>query len=351
MTPSTKLRVVVATPLSEENCRLIEQREPRVDLIRDHSLNPSMRYPADFAGDPQFRRSDTQQRQFEAMVDSADALFGIPDLQPKALTRTVKANPRLRWVHTMAAGGGSQVKAAGLSYADLDRVAFTTSTGVHGGPLAEFAVFGVLAGAKDLPRLMAHQRERHWGDRWAMRQVSEMTVLVLGLGGIGSQVARKLSSLGAQVIGTSRHNNPVEHVDRVVRVEEVASVLPEVDAVVVTLPGTAATEGLLDEEFFLRIRPGSTLVSVGRGSVIDEDALLAALEDGRVSFAALDVFAQEPLPQTSPLWRHPSVLVSPHTAALNAAEERLIAQLFARNASRLLDGEPLLNRVDTVDFY
>ena len=107
MTPSTKLRVVVATPLSEENCRLIEQREPRVDLIRDHSLNPPMRYPADFAGDPQFRRSDTQQRQFEAMVDSADALFGIPDLQPKALTRTVKANPRLRWVHTMAAGEAS----------------------------------------------------------------------------------------------------------------------------------------------------------------------------------------------------------------------------------------------------
>ena len=204
------------------------------------------------------------------------------------------------------------MKAAGLSNAELDRVAFTTSAGVHGGPLAEFAVFGVLAGAKDLPRLMAHQRERHWGDRWAMRQVSEMTVLVLGLGGIGSQVARKLSSLGAQVIGTSRHNNPVEHVDRVVRVEEVASVLPDVDAVVVTLPGTEATEGLLDDEFFSRVRPGSTLVSVGRGSVIDEDALLAALEDGRVSFAALDVFAQEPLPQTSPLWRHPSVLVSPH---------------------------------------
>ena len=92
------------------------------------------------------------------------------------------------------------------------------------------------------------------------------------------------------------------------------------------------------------------MVSVGRGSVIDEDALLAALEDGRVSFAALDVFAQEPLPQTSPLWRHPSVLVA-RTAALNAAEERLIAELFARNASRFLDGQPLHNCVDTVHFY
>ena len=103
----------------------------------------------------------------------------------------------------MAAGGGGQVKAAGPTPDQLSRIIFTTSAGVHGGPLAEFAVFGVFAGAKDLPRLLAQQNDA-WNGRWEMRQISEMTVLVVGLGGIGAEVARRLSALGATMIGTSR---------------------------------------------------------------------------------------------------------------------------------------------------
>jgi phosphoglycerate dehydrogenase-like enzyme len=346
-----RLRVVVATPLAEPLCRLIEKSEPRIELIRDQSLYPPMRHPADFAGDPEFSRSPAQQRAFEELLDSADALYGIPDVDPAALKRTADANPGLRWVHTMAAGGGAAVKAAGLSPAQLRRITFSTSAGVHGGPLAEFAVFGVLAGAKDLPRLLGQQRDHTWSGRWEMRQVSEMTVLVVGLGGIGAEVARRLSALGATVVGTSRHQRPVDHVDRLIRTDQIAELVPDVDAIVLTLPGTAATEGLIGPAVLAAVKPGTTLVNVGRGTVVDEDALLVALRDGRIGFAALDVFATEPLPAGSPLWDEPGVLVSPHTAALNAAEERLIAELFVANASRLLDGDELKNAVDTVDFY
>jgi phosphoglycerate dehydrogenase-like enzyme len=285
------------------------------------------------------------------MLDSADALYGIPDVDPAALKRTADANPDLRWVHTMAAGGGGQVKAAGLDPAQLQRIVFSTSAGVHGGPLAEFAVFGVLAGAKDLSRLLAQQRDHTWSGRWQMRQVAEMTVLVVGLGGIGAEVARRLSGLGATVVGTSRHHRPVDHVDRLIRTDQIAATVPDVDAIVLTLPGTAATERLIGAAVLAAVKPGTILVNVGRGTVVDEDALLAALRDGRIGFAALDVFAAEPLPADSPLWDEPNVLVSPHTAALNAAEDRLIAELFAANASRLLNGEQLRNVVDTVDFY
>jgi phosphoglycerate dehydrogenase-like enzyme len=118
-----------------------------------------------------------------------------------------------------------------------------------------------------------------------------------------------------------------------------------------TLPGTSATEHLLDSRFFDALRPGASVVNVGRGTVIDEAALIGALDSGQVGFAALDVFETEPLPADSPLWAHDNVLVSPHTAALNAAEDRLIAELFAANATRLLDGKSLLNRVNTVEFY
>ncbi len=346
-----RLRAVVASPLPEQLCVLIEQQEPRIELVRDHGLLPPMRRPGDHGGDPDFERTPEQQARFDELVDSAEALYGIPDENPQALARTAAANPSLRWVQTTAAGGGAAVKAAQLSAADLDRVAFSTSAGVHGGPLAEFAVFGVLAGAKDLPRLQRRQREHSWPDRFIMRQVSEMTVLVVGLGGIGREVAAKFDALGATVVGSRRSDGPVEHVHRLVRTDRLAEVVNEVDAIVITLPGTAATEKLIDADVLAAVKPGTVLVNVGRGTVIDEDALLPALTDGRISLAVLDVFATEPLPADSPLWELENVIVSPHTAALNEAEDRRIAELFAAQATRLIDGEELVNRVDTVDFY
>ncbi|MDJ1113359.1 D-2-hydroxyacid dehydrogenase [Microbacterium dauci] len=348
---SDRLRVVAAVPLREDLCALIERLEPRVEVVRDHDLVAPMRGPADWSGDPAFTRTPAKQAAFEAMVDSADALFGIPDVDPEALARTVAANPTLRWVMTTAAGGGAQVKAAGLDRTDLDRIVFTTSAGVHGGTLAEFAVFGVMAGAKGLARLRRDQDERHWPERWEMRQLDEMTVLVVGLGGIGAECARRFSALGAQVWGTTRSGAPVPGVDRLVPLDELAAAVAEVDAVVVTLPGTEQTHHLIDAEIFANARPGLILASVGRGTVIDESALLTALEDGTVAFAAMDVFEVEPLPQDSPLWTHPRVLVSPHTAALSGREEERIARRFAADATRLLDGGEMHAVVDTVEFY
>lgn len=349
--PTASLRVVAAVPLREDLCRLIEEIEPRVEVVRDHSLVRPMRGPADWSGDPGRTRSSEEQAAFDALVDSADALFGIPDVDPAALARTVAANPRLRWVMTTAAGGGSQIKGAGLSRDALDRIVFTTSAGVHGGTLAEFAVFGVLAGAKNLPRLQADQREAAWPERWEMRQLDEMTVLVIGLGGIGAECARRFSALGARVWGTTRSGEPVDGVDRLIPLDELDAAVADVDAIVVTLPGTEQTHHLVGGSVFANVKPGVIVASVGRGTVVDETALLGALDDGRVAFAALDVFEVEPLPASSPLWSHPHVLVSPHTAALNGKEEERIARRFAADATRFLDGRALHSVVDTVEFY
>src|SRR5699024_1004611 len=214
----------------------------------------------------------------------------------------------------------------------LARVTVTTSAGVHGGPLAEFALFGLLAGAKQLPRLQELQERHEWPERWPMGQLAGSTVLILGLGGIGATLARALRGLGARVIGSNRSGRPVDGGDALVRLDELNTVLPRVDAIVSTLPGTHARAVLRDAEAFAR------LADVGRGTVIDESALWDALESGKVAFAALGVFATGPLPPTSPLWEHPRVLVSPHTAALTLTEEQRIAELFARNATAILDG-------------
>lgn len=346
-----RLRVAVVTPLGEEFCALVEGLEPRVEMVRDQQLLPPVRYPADHNGDPSFRRTPEQQQRFEEMIDGADALYGLPDEDPAALRRAVDANKGLRWVHTMAAGGGAQIKAAELDAEQLERIEFTTSAGVHAAPLAEFALFGLLAGAKNLPRLRSDQAAHRWPDRWLMGQLREQTVLVVGLGGIGAEVARLLSAMGTRVIGTSRRGAAVDGVVEVVHPDDLVEVVARVDGIVVTLPGTAATEKLVSAEVLAAVRRGATLVNVGRGTVIDEDALAVALREGRIGFAALDVVAQEPLDPASPLWELPNVLISPHNATLTPAEERRIAELFAENATRLLDGRDLRNPVDTVEFY
>lgn len=285
------------------------------------------------------------------MLDSAEALFGVPDNSGKALARAVAANPRLRWVHTMPAGGGQQVKSARLSPDELARVTFTTSAGIHAESLSEFAVFGVFAGAKRLGRLLELQGREQWGESFRMGTVRDSTVLVVGLGGIGRATAVKLAALGARVVGVHRREVEAPGVDSVVTVDRFAEVAAEADAIVLCLPGTDATRGMLSAEVIAAAKPGVTIVNVGRGSTVDEPALLAALHAGHVGAAVLDVASVEPLPSGHPLWSAPNVVLSPHTAAETAGDRRAITELVADNARRLLDGEPLLNVVDTVEFY
>ena len=351
MTGKTQLRVAVATPLTAELAGEIVQREPRIELIFEPDLLPEARYPGDHVGDPDFNRSAADSARFHAILDSADALYGVPDEKPAELRRTADANPRLRWVHTMPAGGGGQLRAAQLSFDQLQRIIVSTSAGVHAEPLAEFAIFGLLSGAKSLTRLSALKGRREWPDRWTMPLLSEQRVLVVGLGNIGKAVARKAHALGASVSGVSRRPRDIPEVGEVFIPEELPDRVGEFDAIVVTLPGTDKTRHLLGESVLSRVRPGSTIVNVGRGSVIDEKALTRALDEGRIGLAALDVFEHEPLDRESPLWSHPAALISPHTAGLTHAEDILIARLFAENATRLLDGRELRNRVNTDEFY
>lgn len=344
------MRVVIGVDLPEPLCQRIAEADPRVEVVYDHALYHPRRYPADWPGDPDHARTPAQQQRFEEMIDSADVLFSIPDVSPAQLRRTAAANPHLAWVSTMAAGGGAQLKAAGLTAEQLERITVTTSAGVHGRPLAEFALLGVLAGAKTLPRLLAQQRDHQWTERWQMRHLDQLTVLVVGLGGIGRACAQLFRSLGMRVLGTTRSGASVDGVDELVPISEVRAAAARADALVVTLPGTDLTTGLIGREVLGALPTGATVVNVGRGSVIDEPALIDALQDGRIGFAALDVFATEPLPPDSPLWDHPRVLISPHTAGLDAREEERITDQFIANLHRFLAGEDLVNRVSTTDF-
>ncbi len=340
------VKVAIAVPLQPELIEPIEAVDSRIEVAYEPDLLPPARFPNDHRGVDGFRRTTEDERRWWDMLGTAEVLFGIPGDSPEGLSRAMRACPGLRWVQATVAGAGEQVGGAELTAGELDRVIVTSAAGVHAGPLAEFALFGLLAFAKGLPRLLADQRAHRW-NHYAMDELSGRTVVIVGLGQIGGEVARLAAAFGMRVIGLNRTGaGHYPHVDELVSIDALGDRLSEADAIVISLPLTDATRGLIDAAAIARIKPGATLVNIGRGAVVDEPALIAALRVGRLGGAALDVFANEPLDADSALWDLPNVLVSPHTAALSLRENERIVALFAENLRRYVRGDDLLNRVD-----
>jgi len=351
VTSSRALTVAIATPIDPELVEPIRAVDGGIEVRYEPDLLPPVRYPGDHQGVEAFTRDADAERRWQELLDSAEVLLGLPGDSPAGLGAVLRSNPGLRWVQGTAAGTGEQVKAAGLTEKELERVMITSASGVHVGPLAEFCLMGLLHFTKDLPRLRADQRAHHW-DHYPVAELRGGTLLVLGLGAIGTEVARLAKAFGMHTIGVNRRGvSDSPHVDEVYSSDRLHEVLGRAGALVVTLPLTDETQGMLDAEALQRIQPGAILVNAGRGGVIDEPALAQALREGRLKGAALEVFATEPLPTDSPLWDLPNVLISPHTAALSARENERIDELFCENLRRYLRGDQLLSRVDTKLFY
>lgn len=351
-TMTTKTTVAIAVPLEAELVERIRAVDPSVTVLYEPELLPPERFPADHSGDPDFRRTPEQEERYWDMLNQAQVLYGFPNESPAGLARIAGSNAHLEWIHAMAAGAGGAVKASGLDAGTLQKIMVTTSAGVHALPLAEFAALGILNGFKRSAELAQDQAARNWPElRTPTRLVNGSHLVVTGLGEIGLETARIARALGMTVSGTKRTVEPLEGIQDVTDNDGLAGLLATADAVVNTLPGTPATEKLFSREVFAAMKPGTVFVNVGRGTVVDEEALLEALGNGQVSYACLDVFAVEPLPQDSPLWNHAKVMVSPHTSALSAAENRLIAERFCSNLRTYLDGGELPHVVDTVHFY
>lgn len=345
------VKVAIAGPLQAELVDSIRRVDPRVEVAYEPDLLPPTRYPNDHRGVEDFWRTPADERRWWGIIEAAEVLFGIPGDSPEGLAQAVRGSGRLRWVQATAAGAGEQVSSAQLSRAELERVIVTSAAGVHAGPLAEFALLGLLAFAKGLPRMLTDQRERSWG-QYPVDELSGRTVLIVGLGQIGAEVARLAAAFGMRVVGLNRSGGGEwAHVDEVARIDALGQFLPEADAIVISLPLTDETAGLLDAEAIARIKPGAIFVNVGRGGVVDEAALVEALRAEKLAGAALDVFVHEPLPPESPLWGLSNVLLSPHTAGLSLRENERIVSLFLENLRRYLHGEGLLNRVDPELLY
>jgi phosphoglycerate dehydrogenase-like enzyme len=288
-------------------------------------------------------RFATTLAEFAAALPEADGAVTGFGLTPELLASA----SRLRWLQSMGAG------VEGLLTPEIVRshLIVTATKGPMGVLMAEHVVAMMLALARDFPRFFQDQRDRHWrgypSERGPLLEVVGKTMLVLGLGAVGGEVAR-MCKLGFQmrVLGLARRERSSPHVDRFVERDHLHAALAEADFVALCLPNTPSTRGILDVAALAALKPSAYVINVARAQLVDEAALIAALQGGRLAGAGLDAFAVEPLPAASPLWSLPNVVITPHTSAITDRLGDHFVDFWRENIRRFAAGERLPGLVD-----
>jgi phosphoglycerate dehydrogenase-like enzyme len=286
----------------------------------------------------------TKKRDDDRALDGADVLIGW-SLSPEQL----RAAKSLRWIYSITAAVDQ------FFYPELisSDIALTNAGSVHGPVVAEHAIAMLLALAKRLPSATSYQQRRKWAmeaiwnERPRPREVRAATVVVVGLGSIGAEVASMAAALKMYVIGVREHpDRGAAGSHEVVSYDSLDGAIARADFVVLAAPLTPRTRHLIDARRLQLFKPIAFLINVSRGSLVDEAALVKALRERRLAGVALDVFEQEPLSRWSPLWKMPQVLITPHTAFLTENVWQRHYEVFAGNLKRYLAGQPLQGVID-----
>jgi phosphoglycerate dehydrogenase-like enzyme len=336
----TQYNLFITSPIGPEYVEQIRAVDPEhVTVFYEPEIYPPTQYVADHHGPSDFRRTAEQDAVLLARLAEADFLFDFPSHLPEGAS-VLDLAPKLKWVQTTSAGVGQQVVRMGLQESDL---IITTSSGVHARPLAEFVFLALLSHVKELSRLQRDQRAHVW-QRFCGDELDGKTMAIVGPGKIGVQVAQIARCFNMRVSVMGRRGGPERAqelgVDEVYTRDQLHQMLGAADAVVLSCPHTPETEGLIDRAAINAMKPGAMFVNIARGQVVDEAALLEALQSGRIAFAGLDVFQTEPLPAESPFWDLPNVLINPHSASTAFSEDQKITDILCHNLRCFLDGRP-----------
>jgi phosphoglycerate dehydrogenase-like enzyme len=276
-----------------------------------------------------------------AMLPGAEVMLGW-NFRAASLREAWPAVDSLRWIHWAGAG----VDAAMFDELVDSDIHFTNARGVFDQPMAEWVLGMIIAFAKGFPETLACQARAEWQHRLS-EQVAGKRALVVGVGSIGRAVGRLLRAIGMEVEGVGRSARDGDaDFGRVFASDELQARLPQADYVVLITPLTEHTRGLFGAAEFAAMNARARFINIGRGALVIEDALLAALQGGGIAGAALDVFVEEPLPPQSPFWTAPNCLVSPHMSGDYAEFEAAMADQFIDNWHRFVAGEGLCNLVD-----
>ncbi|MBN1920985.1 MAG: D-2-hydroxyacid dehydrogenase [Anaerolineae bacterium] len=282
-----------------------------------------------------------QHGQPQSEIEGAEVLM-LPWNLPAEIRQALYALPTLKWVHTVSAG----VEHALDEALRVAPVTLTNARGVFDLPIAETVLTYMLMIVKQMPTFMAQQQAHRW-KKQPLRELAGLTVGIVGLGSIGAEIARLCSALGMHVLATRRR--PEEgalNVEQLFPPEQLETLLAQVDFAVLAVPLTPETRGIIGEAQLRAMRPDTWLINIARGAIVDEPALIRALQNQQLGGAALDVFSHEPLPANSPLWDMENVIITPHNSWSTPHLEEREAELFLDNLERYLQGEPLRHVVD-----
>jgi D-2-hydroxyacid dehydrogenase (NADP+) len=253
---------------------------------------------------------------------------------PPMADHVVRDAPKLKWIQALGAGVDNIVDLPSLG----KEVIVTNVRGIHGAPVSEATIAYMLSLARDLPRAARAQDKGQW-ERWPASLLAGKMVGILGVGLIAEYLAPICKAFHMSVIGISGSPRLAPGIDRMAHRYELVKIAPELDYLVVLTPVTAETRGIINKKVLAAMKPSAYLVNVARGGVVDESALISALEDGTIAGAALDVYAQEPLPATSPLWRTKNVTMFSHLGGYSLDYEDRAMPTIAGNMAKFLAGD------------
>ncbi|MGB7284729.1 MAG: D-2-hydroxyacid dehydrogenase [Candidatus Acidiferrum sp.] len=261
---------------------------------------------------------------------------------------------KLKWIHSTAAG------VAQLMYPELrdSGIVVTNPSGVFSTPMAEHTMGLLLALARNFPDSVHHQDRSHWGqqDIWNkpqhLTELNGQVLLIVGFGSIGHELAKRARAFEMRVWGVTRSGKgDASLAEKIFPASQLEEALPHADYVVIAAPETAETRRMMGADQIARMKPGARLINVGRGSLLDETALIRALENGALGGAALDVTSVEPLPPGSPLWKAPNLFITPHTSAVSDRLWQRETILLMDLLERWFDGRELFNQIDFARGY
>lgn len=312
-------------------------------LVLADPAEPQLRQLAELPPETSIAAGKTPEA-FERAAADATVIFAW-SLSGKLLRDVFHMAPRVRWVHTRAAGLDH------LLFPELvaSPAVLTNGSGVFSDALGEFVLAAILYFAKDFRRMVRNQMEGRWAP-FNVSGISGQTAGIVGYGDIGRAIATRLRPMGMRVLGMTRRGPLLYNADPLVSQifgpADRVKMIEQCDYVVVAAPLTAESRNLISEAEFAAMKPGAVIVNVGRGPVIDEAAMIRALSSGGIKGAALDVFDTEPLPQGHPFYKMDNVLLSPHCADHTADWLDNSMRFFVNNFERYRKGQPLLNVVD-----
>lgn len=291
--------------------------------------------------DPQARVPDERLPQIEVAFYTSD----VYETRPRSFFSAVRKAQNLRWLQTFNVGVDHPIFAELLGRG----IRVTSAAGTSAVPIAQSAITGLLMLARGFPAWLQAQREHQWLQFRGSQGPADLagqTLCVVGMGSIGTEIARLGQALGLEVIGIRR--SPRKASDPVAEMHPpsaLAALLPRCDWLAIACPLTTETRRLIDAEMLAALPRGARVINVARGEIVDEAALIEALQQGHLAGAYLDVFEQEPLPPESPLWDLPNVIVTPHNCGASAGNDARVLALFADNLERWLSGRALVNEV------